>query len=182
MLLLGSIITHHQREKINEISFKKRRKSNSEAQPLNSRITIAEPLRTIMTQTVLDYDQLQLIGRPTIKKPAITDEPRLKPNGWIALSMIALKQAAIERNPFINQPRSACLPVASSGSPVRDPAAPWSQRAGKWPSESVRHTEPGSHSPYKCGKHFDWIRWVFSLTYNLSRRSRRNSVRAEHPM
>ena len=68
MLLLGSMITHYQREKINEISFMERRKSNSEAQPLNSRITIAEPFRTIMTQTVLDYDQLQLIGRPTIKK------------------------------------------------------------------------------------------------------------------
>ena len=116
------------------------------------------------------------------KKPVITDEPRLKANGWIALSMIALKQTAIERDPFMNQPRSACLPVASSGSPVRDPAAPWSQRAGKWPSESVRRTEPGSHSPYKCSKHFGWIRWVFSLTYNLSRRSRGNSERAEHPM
>ena len=60
-----------------------------------------------MTQTVLDYDQLQLIGRPTIKKPAITDEPRLKPNGWNALSMISVKQAALERDPFMNQLRSA---------------------------------------------------------------------------
>ena len=83
-----------------------------------------------MTETVLDYDQLQLIGLRPSKKSAITDEPRLQHNARIEVSMLAIKPIAIERKPPMNQPRSAYLPAASSGVTMLVPSDPFSQRAG----------------------------------------------------
>ena len=59
-----------------------------------------------MTQTVLDYDQLQLTGLPSVKKPAITGEQ----------SLMNMKELSCRR--LMNLRRSACLLAASSDLPM----------------------------------------------------------------
>ena len=59
-----------------------------------------------MTQTILDYDQLRLVGLPSMKKPAIAGEQ----------SLIHMKELRCMR--LMNPRRSACLLAASSDLPM----------------------------------------------------------------
>ena len=73
-----------------------------------------------MTQTVLDYDQLQLTGLPSMRKPAITGEQ----------SLMNMKELSCRR--LMNLRRSACLPAASSGSPALAPSDRVSPPLERW--------------------------------------------------